>query len=62
MVVRDLSPRLKWQVCEADHSPSSSAKVKNVWSYMFSPLYVFMAWYLINKKENIKILYKYIDW
>jgi len=28
---------------EADHSLSSSTKVKNVWSYAFTPQYVFKA-------------------
>jgi len=32
---------------EADHSPPSSAKVKNAWSYTFTPQYVFMAWCLV---------------
>jgi len=27
---------------EADHSPTSSAKVKKYWSYTFSPPYAFM--------------------
>jgi hypothetical protein len=29
--------------CKADHLPPSSAKVKNEWSYTFTPLYAFMA-------------------
>jgi hypothetical protein len=29
----DLSLGVKWPVCEADHSPPSSAEVKNAWSY-----------------------------
>jgi hypothetical protein len=29
---------------EADHSPPSSAEVKNAWSYTSTPQYVFMAW------------------
>jgi hypothetical protein len=29
---------------EADHSPLSSAEVKNVWSYTSTPQYIFMAW------------------
>jgi hypothetical protein len=33
---------------EADHSPPLSAEVKNAWSYISSPTYVFMAWFLIN--------------
>jgi hypothetical protein len=32
-----LSLRVKWQRREADHSPPSSAKVKNVWSYTSTP-------------------------
>jgi hypothetical protein len=26
------------------HSPWSGAKVKNAWSYTYTPQYVFMAW------------------
>jgi hypothetical protein len=29
----DLFPGEKWSGCEADHSPPSSAEVKNVWCY-----------------------------
>jgi hypothetical protein len=32
---------------EADHLPPSSAEVKNVWSYTFTPQYVFLAWCLV---------------
>jgi len=28
---------------EADHSPQSSAEVKNAWGYTSNPQYVFMA-------------------
>jgi len=28
---------------EADHSPPSSAKVKNAWNYTSTPQYIFMA-------------------
>jgi hypothetical protein len=28
---------VKWLLCEADHSPSSSAKVKNAWHYTSTP-------------------------
>jgi len=37
---------------EADHSPSYSAKVKNVWSYRCIPLYAFMAWYVVKPRDN----------
>jgi len=29
--------------CEADHLPPFSSKVKNAWSYIFTPPYVFMT-------------------
>jgi hypothetical protein len=39
-----LSLGLKRQGREADHSPPSSAEVKNAWSYISTLQYVFMAW------------------
>jgi hypothetical protein len=38
-----LSPGVKWQGREADHSPPTSAKVKKTWIYTSAPPYVFMA-------------------
>jgi hypothetical protein len=38
-----LSPGIKQQGHEADHSPPSSAEVKNEWSYTPTPPYVFMV-------------------
>jgi hypothetical protein len=32
-----LSLGIKYPVCEADHSPQSSAKVKKAWSYTSTP-------------------------
>jgi hypothetical protein len=37
---------------EADHSPPSSAEVKNAWSYTSTPQYVFMTWYLVKHRDN----------
>jgi hypothetical protein len=37
-----------WPERESKYSPQSSAEVKNTWSYTSSPLYVFIAWKLIN--------------
>jgi hypothetical protein len=37
---------------EADHSPPSSAEVKNSWSYTSTPQYVFMAWCLLKHRDN----------
>jgi hypothetical protein len=39
---------LKRQRREADHSPPSSAEVKNGWSSSSTPPCVFMSWRLIN--------------
>jgi hypothetical protein len=36
-------PGVKRQGREADHSPSTSAEVKEMWIYTSTPLYVFMA-------------------
>jgi hypothetical protein len=37
---------------EADHSPPSSAEVKNAWSYTSTPQYVFVAWCLVKHRDN----------
>jgi hypothetical protein len=37
---------------EADHSPPSSAEVKDAWSYTSTPQYVFMAWCLVKHRNN----------
>jgi hypothetical protein len=37
---------------EADHSPPSSAKIKNVWSYTCTPQYIFMVWCLVKHRDN----------
>jgi hypothetical protein len=42
---------------EADHSPPSSAEVKNAWSYTFSPQYTFMAWCLVKHRDYFTLLY-----
>jgi hypothetical protein len=43
---------VKRQGREADHSPPSSAGVKNAWSYTSTPQYVFMAWCLVKHRHN----------
>jgi hypothetical protein len=55
----------KWPGHEADHSPPSSVKVKNSWSYTSSVpyigiicAYVFMAQCLIKHKNNFTITLK----
>jgi hypothetical protein len=40
-----LSLGVKQLGCEADYSPTSSAKFKNVWNYTSIPPWIFMVWY-----------------
>jgi hypothetical protein len=37
---------------EADHSPPSSAEVKNAWSCTSTPQYAFMPWCLVKYRDN----------
>jgi hypothetical protein len=37
---------------EADHSPPSSAEVKNAWSYTSIPQYAFMVWCSVKRKHR----------
>jgi hypothetical protein len=50
-VPRTLSLGVKRPGREADHSPPSSAEVKNAWSYTSTPQYVFMAWCLVKHRD-----------
>jgi hypothetical protein len=54
-----LSLGVKWLGHEADHSPLSSAKVKNVCSYTSSPPYVFMMWSLVKHRDNFTFTLKF---
>jgi hypothetical protein len=38
----DVSLELKWPGREIDHSPLSSAEIKNTWRYTSTPTYVFI--------------------
>jgi len=42
VVIGVLSPKAKRSVCEANHSPPSSAKVKNVSCYISKPDYAYV--------------------
>jgi hypothetical protein len=51
-----LSPRIKRPGREADHSPPSSAEVKNAWSYASThPTNVFMAQCLVKNRGNFNV-------
>jgi len=52
-----LSLAVKQLGCEADHSPPSSAGVKNAWSYTCIPQYTFMAWYSVKAQGLYLYLY-----
>jgi hypothetical protein len=47
------NPEIKRPGREADHSPPSSAEVKNAWSYTSTPQHVFIVWCLI--KQNVRL-------
>jgi hypothetical protein len=47
---------LKWPGCETEHSPPSSAAVKNVWSYTATVPYVSMVSCLIKHRDNFSFL------
>jgi hypothetical protein len=47
-----VSLRVKRPGRKADHSPPSSAEVKNAWSYTSTPQYVFMEWCLVKHRDN----------
>jgi len=51
-VLRVLSLGVKQPGHEADHSPPSSAEIKNAWSCTSTPPYIFMAQCLIKHKNN----------
>jgi hypothetical protein len=51
-VTGTISLGVKRQGREADHSPQSSAEVKNVWSYTSAPQYTFMAWCLVKHRDK----------
>jgi hypothetical protein len=53
-------PGVKWPGCEADHSPLSSAKVKNAWSYTSTPQYVFMLLCLVKHRDNFTFTFSMI--
>jgi hypothetical protein len=45
------------KTAEADNSPPSSAEVKNMWRYTSTPHYVFMAWCLVQHKDNFNFTF-----
>jgi hypothetical protein len=56
-----LSLGIKWSRHEADHSPPSSAEVKNEWSYTSSPQYAFMACCSVKKSTGTTLYLLYFN-
>jgi hypothetical protein len=56
MVTRGSFPGVKRPGREADHSPPSSAEVKNAWSYTSTPQFVFIAWCLVKHRHKFTSL------
>jgi hypothetical protein len=53
---RGSSPGVKQPRRDADHSPQSSTKVRNAWSYTSTPQYVYMSWYLDKHRDNFTVI------
>jgi hypothetical protein len=45
---------------EADHSPPSSAEVKNAWISASTPQYAFMAWCLVKHRDNFTFIFYHL--
>jgi hypothetical protein len=52
---------VKWPGREADHTPPSSAEVKNAWRYTYTPQYIFMAWCLVKHMDNFTVFLRLIE-
>jgi hypothetical protein len=50
-----LSVGVELQGREADHSPPSSAEIKNAWSYTSTPQNAFIAWCSVKEKAQGRI-------
>jgi hypothetical protein len=60
-VLGSLSAGVKRPAREADRSPTSSAGVKNVWSYASASQYIVMAWCLVKHRNNFAFLSGFIS-
>jgi hypothetical protein len=45
---------------DADHSPLSSAEVKNAWSYTSTPQYVFMTWCFVKHRDDFTFTFTFV--
>jgi hypothetical protein len=51
-----LYPGIKRPGREGDRLRPSSAELKNVWSYISTPQYVFIAWCLVKHRDNFTFI------
>jgi hypothetical protein len=61
MGTRDFSVGVKRPRREADHSPPSSAEVKNAQSYTSAPQYAFVVWCQVKRSTGTTLPYIYIQ-
>jgi hypothetical protein len=54
-VLRSHSLGVKRPVRKTDHSPPSSAEVKNAWSYTSAPQYVFITWSSVKAQGKLHV-------
>jgi hypothetical protein len=57
-----LSLGLKRPPRETDHSPSSSAEIKNAWSCTSTPPIIFMPWCLVKQGDNCTFTFTFPIW
>jgi len=50
-VPEPVSLGINWPGREDDHTPPTSSKVRNAWSYIFTLPYFFMVWCLVKERD-----------
>jgi hypothetical protein len=60
MRTESFTPGVKRPGRKADHSPPSSAEVKNTWSYTSTNTYVFMAWCLVKDRDKFALTFSLV--
>jgi hypothetical protein len=54
-------PGVKRPGCGVDHTPPTSAKVKNAWSYTSTPTYALTVWYFIIIRQHLRPTYQLLS-
>jgi len=58
-VLGALSSGVKRPEREAELSPTFTAEVKNAWSYICTPPYVFMTWFFVKPRDNFTFTFTF---